>query len=60
MFRIKPHTRQTRSEDSNKPSACQDPETPQRLRQTCVCVSPAEVRVNSGLPQGQGLWVEQT
>ena len=37
-----------------------DPETPQRLRQNCVRVSPAEVQVSSGLPQGQGLWVQQT
>ena len=33
---------------------------PQRLSQNCVCVSPVEVRVSSGLPQGQGLWVLQT
>ena len=32
----------------------------QRLSQNCVWVSPEEVRVNSGLPQGQGLWVQQT
>ena len=30
----------------------QDPETPQRLRQNCVWVSPAQVRVSSRLPQG--------
>ena len=41
-FRIKPHTCQRRSEVSNKPSAHQDPETPQRLRQNCVWVSPLE------------------
>ena len=35
-----------------------DPETPQRLRQSCVWVSPAEVWVSSGLPQGQGLWLQ--
>ena len=38
----------------------QDPETPQRLRQNCVWVSPEEVQASSGLPQGQGLWVQQT
>ena len=38
----------------------QDPETPQRLRQNCVCVSPVDIQVNSGLPEGRGLWVQQT
>ena len=38
----------------------QDPETPQRLRQNCVWVSPVEVWVSSGLLQGQGVWVQQT
>ena len=33
-------------------------ETPQRLRQNCLCVSPEEVRVGSGLLRGQGLWVQ--
>ena len=32
----------------------------QRLRQNCVRASPVEVRVSSGLPQGRGLWVQQT
>ena len=59
-FRIKPHTCQRCSEGSSKPCAHQDPETPQRLRQNHVWVSPEEVRVNSGLQQGQGLWVQQT
>ena len=59
-FRIKLHTRQRRSEGSNKPCTNQDPETPQRLRQNCVWVSPGEVRVSSGLLWGQGLWVQQT
>ena len=36
------------------------PETPQRLRQNCVWVSTEEVQVSSGLPQGQGIWVQQT
>ena len=49
----------SRSEGSNKPCVHQDPETPQRLRQNCVWVFPVEVRVSSGLPQGQGLWVQQ-
>ena len=35
-FRIKPYTRQRRSEGSNKPCVHQDPETPQRLSQNCV------------------------
>ena len=30
------------------------------LRENCVWVSPVEVRVSSGLLQGQGLWVQQT
>ena len=59
-FRIKPHTHQRYSEGSNKPCAHQDPETPQRLTQNSVCVSPEEVRVSSGLLWGQGLWVQQT
>ena len=49
---------QRRSEGSNKPCEHQDPETPQRLRQNCVWVSPAEVRVSSGLLRGQGLWAQ--
>ena len=35
-FRIKPHTCQRCSEGSNKPWVHQNPETPQRLRQSCV------------------------
>ena len=45
---------------SNKPCAHQDAETPQRLSQNCVWVSPVKVWVNSGLLQGQGLWIQQT
>ena len=56
MFRIKPRTRQT--EGSSIPCVHQDPDTPQRLRQNCIWVSPEEVRVSSGLLQGQGLWVQ--
>ena len=59
-FRIKLHSQQRRSEGSNKPCAHQDPEPPQTLGQNCVWVSPMEVQVNRGLPQGQGLWVQQT
>ena len=57
-FRIKPHTRQRHSEGSNKPCVHQDPETPQRLSQNWVWVSPAEVWVSSGLLQGQGLCMQ--
>ena len=32
----------------------------QRLRQNCVWVSPEDVQVGSGPPQGQGLWVQWT
>ena len=35
-FRIKPHSHQRLSETSDKPCAHLDPETPQRLRQSCV------------------------
>ena len=42
------------TEGSNKPCAHQDPETPQRLSQNCVWVSPAKVQVSSGLLQGEG------
>ena len=34
-------------------------ETSQRLSQTYLLVSPVEEQVSSGLPQGQGLWVQQ-
>ena len=46
-----------------KPCVHQDSETPQRLSQNCVWVSPAEVWVvwvSSDLLQGQGFWVRQT
>ena len=39
--------------------ACVHQETPQRLSQTYLLVSPVEEQVSSGLPQGQGLWVQQ-
>ena len=35
-FRIKPHTCQRHSEGSDKACVHQDPETPQRLTQSCV------------------------
>ena len=40
----------------------QDPETPQRLSDMLlnVWVSLAEARVSSGLPWGEGLWLQQT
>ena len=57
-LRIKPHIHQRLSEDWNKPCVHQDLEHPQRLRQNCVWMSPAEVRVSSGLLQGLGLWVQ--
>ena len=55
MFRIKPYSRQSHSEGLKKSRVHQDPGTPQRLRQNCVRVSPEEVRVVGGLPQGQAL-----
>ena len=59
-FRNKTHTLQRHSKGSNKSCAHQNPVVPQRLRQNCVWVSPAEERVSSGLLQGQELWVQQT
>ena len=59
MFIMKLHTCHRYSEGSNKLYAHQDLETPQRLRQNCLSV-PVEVWVCSGLPQGQGLWVQHT
>ena len=59
-FGIKPNFHQRCSEGSNKPYTPQDPGTPERLRQNCVWASPVEVQVSSGLPQRQGLWVQQT
>ena len=49
VFRIKSHTCQRCSEGSNKPCVHQDPETPQRLSQNCVWVSPVEVLLKPGL-----------
>ena len=39
MFRIKPHTSQRHSQGPNKPCGHQDPENPERLRQTCLWAS---------------------
>ena len=59
-FGIKPYSWQRRSEGSNKLCVHQEPGTPQRLRQTNIWKPPMEVSVSSGLPQGQGLWVQHT
>ena len=60
-FRNKPHTRHRCSEGSNK-TLCtpEDPTETESDLPLCVWVSPEEVRVSSGLLQGQGLWVQQT
>ena len=55
---IKPYIHQRCSEGSNLVLSHRDPETPQRLRQNCVLLSPAKVQVSSGLLQWQGLWVQ--
>ena len=58
-----PYTHQRCLEGSNIPCSNQDLETPQRLSPNCVysnTVSPVEVWVSSGLPQWQGLWVQQS
>ena len=63
VFRIKPYTHQRCLEGSNKTLCApghrdlteNEPDLPFSL-----WVSPAEVWVSSGLPQGQGLWVQQT
>ena len=55
-FRTKPHTCQRCSEGSNIPCVHKDPETPQRLRQNCVWVSPEEAWVSSGLLQELWVW----
>ena len=60
LKRLSSSSSQRHSEGSNKSCVHQDPRTPQRLRQNCVWASSVEVRVSSGLPQGQGLWVQQT
>ena len=60
LFQIKSHTHQCCFEGSNKACAQQSSETPQRLSQNCVWVSPVEgLGVSNGPPQGQGLWVHE-
>ena len=58
VFRIKTSTHQRCLEASRKPCENQDTETPQRLSQNCIRVSPVEVQVSSGVLQRQGLWVQ--
>ena len=52
-FRIKPHTFQRYSEGLHTRT-----QRSQRDGAISVLVSPAKVQVSSGLPQGQGLWVQ--
>ena len=60
-FRIKPLTYQRCSEGSNKTlCAPGDPTDTEPDMPLSVWVSPEVVRVSSGLPKGQGLWVQQT
>ena len=55
-FRIKPHSHQRCSESSNKTLCTPGDPTDIKLDLALsVSVSPEEVRVSSGLPQGQGL-----
>ena len=60
VFRIKPHSHHRRSQGSNK-NLCApgDPTENEPDLPLSVWVSPEEVRVSSGLPQGQRLWVQQ-
>ena len=60
-FRIKRHTLQRSLEGSNKTLCARgDPTETEPDLPLNVWVSPVEVRVSSGLLQGQGLWVQQT
>ena len=60
-FRIKPHTCQRCSEGSNKTLCTSgDPTETEPDLSLSVWTSFVEVQVSSGLPQGQGLWVQQT
>ena len=57
--RIKPHALQRCLEGSNKTfCAPGDPTETVPDLPLNACVSPAEVRVGSGLPQGHGIWVQ--
>ena len=61
-FRIKPHMHQRCSEGSNKALCAPGPRGPTEIEPDLplsVWISPAEARVSSGLPQGQGQWVQQ-
>ena len=60
-LRIKHYTCQRHSEGSNK-TLCtpSDPTETDPDLPLYVTVSPAEVQVSSGLPHGQGLWVQHT
>ena len=57
MFRIKPHTCQRHS--GLKQHLCTRTQRPTETEK-CVWVSLVEVWVSSGMPQGQGLWGQQT
>ena len=62
-FRIKSHTRQGRSESSNKTLCAPGPRDPTETEPglpLSASVSPAEAWVSSGLSQGQELWLQQT
>ena len=60
-LKIKPHTHQRSSEDSNKTlCAPGDPTEAEPDLPLRVWVSPVEVQVSSCLPQGQELWVQQS
>ena len=51
------------SEGSSKTCVYQDPGTPQETEPDLplsVLVSPEKAWVSNGLPQGQGLWLQQT
>ena len=61
LFRIKSQTQQRWLEGSNKTMCIQGDRTETELDlHLSVRMSPAEVQVSSGLPQGQGLWMQQT
>ena len=57
------HTHQRCSEGSNKTLCAPGPKGPTETEPDLpwiVWVSPAEALVSSGLPWGQGLWLQQT
>ena len=55
-FRIKPHTCQRYLDGSNKTLSTPGPRDPTETETDIE--SPVEVWVSSGLPQGQGLWMQ--